>query len=86
MISRDPDVTRLVDRLTRLGLVARAQGRKDRRVVEVGITDKGRAILQGLDVHVDRMPKAMLGHLGARKLQQLGRLLENVISDLGTFP
>src|SRR5437763_11602785 len=38
MIARDPDVTRLVDRLSRGGLVARVRGRKDRRVVEVAIT------------------------------------------------
>lgn len=86
MISRDPDVTRLVDRLRRRGLVARLRGRQDRRVVEVAITDKGREILRRLDTHVARMPKAMLGHLGAKKLDDLGRLLEDVISGLGTFP
>ena len=86
MIARDPDITRLIDRLSRRGLVARVRGRQDRRVVEVAITDKGRAVLRGLDAHVDRMPKAMLGHLGAKKLAQLGQLLEDVISDLGAFP
>ena len=86
MISRDPDITRLIDRLSRRGLVARVRGRQDRRVVEVAITDKGREVLGGLDAHVDRMPKAMLGHLGDRKLAQLGRLLELVISELGAFP
>src|ERR1022692_3904370 len=39
MISRDPDVTRLIDRLSRRGLVARVRGRQDRRVVEVAITE-----------------------------------------------
>jgi DNA-binding MarR family transcriptional regulator len=86
MIARDPDITRLIDRLSRRGLVARVRGRQDRRVVEVAITDKGRAVLRGLDAHVDRMPKAMLGHLGAKKLAQLGQLLEDVIADLGAFP
>ena len=86
MIARDPDVTRLVDRLSRRGLVTRVRGRQDRRVVEVGITDKGRDVLRTLDPHVNRMPQAMLGHLGARNLTQLRRLLEHVISDLGTFP
>jgi DNA-binding MarR family transcriptional regulator len=52
----------------------------------VAITDKGRDLLRRLDAHVDRMPKAMLGHLGARKLEQLGRLLEHVISERGVFP
>jgi DNA-binding MarR family transcriptional regulator len=86
MIARDPDVTRLIDRLSRRGLVTRARGRQDRRVVEVGISDKGREVLRSLDPHVNRMPPAVLGHLGAQKLKQLGRLLEDVISGLGTFP
>lgn len=86
MISRDPDITRLVDRLGKRGLVERGRGRKDRRVVEVGITDKALTVLRGLDAHVERMPKAMLGHLGATRLRQLGRLLDVVISDAGTFP
>lgn len=86
MISRDPDITRLIDRLSRRGLVTRVRGRQDRRVVEVALTDKGREILRGVDPHVNRMPKAVLGHLGPRKLKQLGQLLEHVISGLGTFP
>ena len=86
MIARDPDVTRLVDRLSQRGLVSRARGKQDRRVVEVGITDKGRQVLKALDPHVDRMPRAVLGHLGPAKLTQLARLLEQVIADLGTFP
>jgi DNA-binding MarR family transcriptional regulator len=86
MIARDPDVTRLVDRLARRGLVARARGRHDRRVVEVGITDKGQQILRSLDEHVDRFPKAMLGRLGPRKLAQLRELLEDLMKHLGTFP
>jgi DNA-binding MarR family transcriptional regulator len=86
MIARDPDITRLVDRLSRRGLVGRVRGRHDRRVVEVAITDKGREVLKSLDQHVNRMPKAVLGHLGARKLKQLGQLLEHVIGGLGTFP
>jgi len=86
MVARDPDVTRLVDRLSRRGLVNRVRGRRDRRVVEVGITEKGREILRSLDEHVDRMPKAMLGHLGARKLEQLNGLLDDLMAERGRFP
>ena len=86
MIARDPDVTRLIDRLSRRGLVTRTRGRQDRRVVEVGISDKGREVLRSLDPHVNRMPKAMLGHLGPKKLEQLGALLDHKMADLGTFP
>jgi hypothetical protein len=52
----------------------------------VSISDKGLALVRGLDAHVQRMPKALLGHLGVERLRQLGSLLEAVISDLGTFP
>jgi DNA-binding MarR family transcriptional regulator len=86
MIARDPDVTRLVDRLSRRGLVSRARGRRDRRVVEVGITEKGQHMLRGLDEHVARFPPAMLGHLGQRRLEQLSVLLGDVVANLGTFP
>jgi DNA-binding MarR family transcriptional regulator len=86
MISRDPDITRLVDRLEKRGLVARIRGRQDRRVVEVAITEKGLELLNGLDEHVDRFPRNMLGHLGPKRLEELGVLLEQALSDLGTFP
>jgi DNA-binding MarR family transcriptional regulator len=86
MIDRDPDITRLIDRLETRGLVKRSRSRRDRRVIEVSITDKGLALVRGLDAHVQRMPKALLGHLGLERLGKLGSLLEVVIADLGTFP
>lgn len=86
MIDRDPDVTRLLDRLEQRGLVKRARSRIDRRVVEIGITAKGLQVVGGLDPQAQRMPKALLGHLGPDRLRQLTRLLEIIIADLGTFP
>ena len=86
MIARDPDVTRVVDRLTARELVERTRSSRDRRVVEVGITAAGLALLRDLDAHAQRMPKAILGHLGPTRLRQLRTLLEAVIADMGTFP
>lgn len=86
MIARDPDVTRLVDRLTASGLVDRERGEHDRRVVHVGITPKGIDLVEQLDPHVARMPKAMVGHLGQAKLKQLAQLLDELLAGLGTFP
>jgi|SRR5215831_17755669 DNA-binding MarR family transcriptional regulator len=86
MIARDPDVTRLLDRLERSGLVSRVRSRSDRRVVEVGITPKGLDLLKTLDPAVDRMPRVMLGHLGPARLRVLARLLEAVLKRLGNFP
>ena len=86
MVARDPDVTRVVDRLATRGLVARTRSNRDRRVVEVGITEAGLALLGDLDVHARRMPKAILGHLGPTRLGKLRTLLEAVIAEMGTFP
>jgi DNA-binding MarR family transcriptional regulator len=86
MISRDPDITRLIDRLSARDLVDRVRSVRDRRVVEVGITSQGRAVLKDLDGHAEQMPKAMLGRLGPRKLAQLAQLLDQVLKDMGTFP
>ena len=78
LVSRDPDITRLVDRLSKRGLVKRSPGRKDRRVVEVSITKNGLEVLGELDAHAQRMPRAFLGQLGTEKLRQLRSLLEAV--------
>src|SRR5580765_6665959 len=51
MVTRDPDITRLVDRLERRGLVMRLRGREDRRVVQVQITANGLELLRSLDQH-----------------------------------
>jgi DNA-binding MarR family transcriptional regulator len=86
MIARDPDVTRLVDRLNRRGLVTRSRGRQDRRVVEVGITEKGQQVLRSLDEAVGRFPKAVIGHLGPKKLGHLRALLDQMVANIGAFP
>ena len=86
MIARDPDVTRLADRLVARGLAARVRSRQDRRVVELGVTEKGLALLRELDPHVAKMPAAVLGHLGPRRLRQLADLLAAAIEGMGTYP
>ena len=49
MVTREPDITRLIDRLERSGFVKRERCREDRRVVWVEITEKGLTLLQSLD-------------------------------------
>ena len=85
-IARDPDVTRLVDRLARRGLVKRTRSETDRRVVQVDITQKGLDLLRELDPHVQRMPRALLGHVSQARLHQLSKLLAEVLEGMGTFP
>jgi DNA-binding MarR family transcriptional regulator len=75
MISRDPDITRLVDRLERRGLVTRSRGAKDRRVVRASITPAGLELLKGLDRPVSEFVRGMMGHLRTEQLQSLMHLL-----------
>ena len=76
MITRDPDVTRLIDRLNGRGLVERARSEEDRRVVVTRITASGLKLLSVLDDVVRTLPRQALGHLGEKKLKTLIDLLE----------
>ena len=75
MIARDPDTTRLIDRLVKAGLVSRRRSEEDRRCMLVGITDEGRQMLRRLRPRVDRMHQEQLGHLDPRDLARLSELL-----------
>ena len=85
-IAREPDVTRLVDRLNARGLVSRTRSEVDRRVVEVHIAGKGLELLRKLDPHALKMPQALIGHLSKAKLRQLAKLLAEVLDGMGTYP
>jgi DNA-binding MarR family transcriptional regulator len=76
MVTRDPDITRLLDRLESAGFVTRTREQKDRRVVTTRITEKGLRLLGGLDAPILEMHRKLLGHLGDRRLRSLIELLE----------
>ena len=75
LISRAPDMTRLLDRLEERGWVRRERRSDNRRVVEVGITPQGIALLDELAEPVRRCHREQLGHLKSPELQQLVALL-----------
>lgn len=76
MVTRVPDVTRLIDRLASAGLVERERSEQDRRVVRVAITAEGMSLLRRLDAPVNRLHEQTMGHLTRGELQSLIRLLE----------
>lgn len=78
MITRDPDITRLLDRLQKRGFVERSRGKQDRRVIYGKITAAGLKLLRELDGPIEKYGREMLRHVGQRKLQQLIDLLELV--------
>jgi DNA-binding MarR family transcriptional regulator len=75
MITRDPDVTRLLDRLERRGLISRCRETKDRRTVMARITPEGLKVVGRLDEPVLAAHRRQLGHLGRERLAALTELL-----------
>lgn len=71
LVSRAPDMTRLLDRLEERGLVRRQRSMASRRVVEVAITADGMALLSRIAADVRRCGREQLGHLDERSLRTL---------------
>jgi DNA-binding MarR family transcriptional regulator len=78
MITHDPDITRLLDRLEDRGFVERARDKNDRRVIYGKITTAGLKLLREMDVPVEKRGREMLRHVSQEKLKQLIDLLELV--------
>jgi DNA-binding MarR family transcriptional regulator len=78
MISHDPDMTRLLDRMEKRGLITRERQTDDRRVVKTRITPQALSLLKTLDQPVHDLHKRQFRHIPATRLKILGRLLEEV--------
>ena len=76
MIARDPDVTKLLDRLEARGLVARERQQDDRRVIVARLTDEGLRLVEEIDRPILELTRSLLGHMGERRLKALIGLLE----------
>jgi DNA-binding MarR family transcriptional regulator len=80
MISHDPDITRLLDRMEKRGMITRQRQTDDRRVVRTRITSEGLGILKRLDQPVRELHKRQFHHLPAARLKILAELLEQVLN------
>jgi DNA-binding MarR family transcriptional regulator len=78
MISHDPDMTRLLDRMEKRGFITRERQTDDRRVVKTRITPQGLGILKTLDQPVRDAHKRQFRHMSAARLKLLAELLEEV--------
>ena len=76
MISRDPDMTRLLDRMEKRSLVSRCRETKDRRMVMTRIAPEGLKVLARLDEPVQEGHRRQLGHMGRDRLKTLTELLQ----------
>ncbi len=78
MISHDPDITRLLDRMESHNLITRERQKEDRRVIKTRITGEGLKLLKKLDQPVHDLHKKQFRHMSAGQLKQLAELLAKV--------
>ena len=78
MVTRDPDITRLVDRLDKELLLERERDERDRRIVLVKVTQLGLDTIQKLDPLIWLLHRQQLGHLNREKLELLNQLLVEI--------
>jgi DNA-binding MarR family transcriptional regulator len=81
MVERAPDVTRLIDRLEKRGLVERARVPEDRRLSITRITRSGLDLLKRLDPHVHEIQKKFGARAPVRDLRELSRICESIYGD-----
>ena len=77
LITRDPDITRLFDRMEARGVISRAREKEDRRVVKTRITAEGLRLLAELDEPVRQTHRQQFRHMREVQLRRLLALLES---------
>jgi DNA-binding MarR family transcriptional regulator len=78
MITRDSDITRMLDRLEARGLISRQRQSDDRRVVRAFISDAGLLLLKELDAPLRKFIKNQMAGLGENDLKKLVKLLDKI--------
>ncbi|MEX2187422.1 MAG: MarR family transcriptional regulator [Pirellulales bacterium] len=76
LVSRAPDITRMLDKLESRGWIERHRGERDRRTVRVAIAPAGVTLLRRIDKPLAECHRQQLGHLAAGDLKQLTQLLK----------
>ena len=76
LVSTDPDVTRLLDRLARQSLVVRHRDLRDRRVVVTEITEEGKKLLRTVTPLLDEHVRGLLSHMPEERQELLIELLD----------
>jgi DNA-binding MarR family transcriptional regulator len=80
MISHDPDMTRLLDRMEKRRLIVRTRQTDDRRVVKTRIAREGLELLKTLDRPVRELHNRQFRHMTTARLRALADILEEVRS------
>ncbi len=78
LLQESPSVTSLVDRMCQSGLVERVKDRRDRRVVLVRLTGKGRRMHDGLRSTAAEFNDDLFGVLSSDERETLKKLLQKL--------
>jgi len=78
MISHDPDMTRMLDRMEKRGWITRERQKDDRRVIKTRITAEGLKLLKKLDQPVHDLHKNQFANLPATRLKHLAEILDEL--------
>jgi DNA-binding MarR family transcriptional regulator len=76
LLSRAPDITRIIDKLEQPGLVRRERVARDRRTIHIGITAKGLALIEKIAEPLRNCHARQLGHMSRADLKALTALLK----------
>lgn len=82
MVTRDPDITRLLDRMEKRQWVTRIRVSSDRRVITARITENGLKLLESLDKPMLDVHRQQLGFLSRPEIQSLLLSLDRIRQNL----
>src|SRR4030095_4127673 len=86
MVNRAPDVTRLIDRLERRGLVKRVRDKTDRRLSVTQVTAKGVALMERIEPAIQEYRAKMAPKLSGADWKQISELCETIYSNEESLP
>jgi DNA-binding MarR family transcriptional regulator len=86
LITAEPDIARLLDRMEKRGLISRRRDAKDRRFVTARITPSGLETLAALDAPVEELHHRQFGRLSGAELKQVITVLEKLRGSVEQFP
>ena len=78
LITRDPDVTRLIDRLEKRNLLLRTRDKEDRRFVTIQLTPGGLELINQLDEPIEKWNRKLMRNISRGDTKVLIELLEQL--------
>ena len=79
LMVREPNMTRMIQGLQGSNLIAREIDKTDRRAFHLVLTDKGRALMDGVQARMDSFEEKLLGGLDSKERKALRSYLDRIL-------